>query len=67
MAMNFRPPDELAVRLRRQAEDEHTSVQAVLVKAAEEYLLRHNKRRAIDEALGLILVESADAIKRLGQ
>jgi len=67
MAMNFRPPDELTIRLRRQADLEHTSVQALLVKAAEEYLTRHDKRRAIDEALDLILVESADAIKRLGE
>lgn len=67
MAMNFRPSDELTVRLRRQANIEHTSVQALLVKAAEEYLGRHDKRHRLDEGLDVILVNSADALRRLGE
>ncbi|MEV6494211.1 hypothetical protein AB0M20_37155 [Actinoplanes sp. NPDC051633] len=67
MAMNFRPTDDLAARLRKQADSEQTSVQVVLVKAAEEYLLRHDKTERINQALDVILVNSADALKRLGE
>ena len=67
MATNFRPGDELSQRLRDQAAAEHTSVQNLLVKAAEEYLARHTKRAMIDAAMGRITVEYADALRRLGE
>lgn len=67
MAMTFRPSEELSVRLRAQADTEHTSVQGLLVKAVEEYLDRHAKNVLIDEALALIMVQSGEALKRLGE
>ena len=67
MALNFRPSDELARRLREQAEAEQVSVQGLLVKAAEEYLARHSRRTLIDEAMDRITVEYADALRRLGE
>jgi predicted transcriptional regulator len=67
MAMNFRPNDELALRLREQAQAEHTSVQHLLIKAAEEYLARNTKRAMIDAAMDKITIEYADALRRLGE
>jgi predicted transcriptional regulator len=67
MAMNFRPTDELTERLRAQASAEHTSVQNLLVKAAEEYLARHTKRAMIDTAMDDVMVSFGDALRRLGE
>jgi hypothetical protein len=67
MAMNFRPTDELSERLRAQALAEHTSVQNLLIKAAEEYLARHTKRALIDTAMDDVMVSFGDALRRLGE
>jgi hypothetical protein len=67
MAMNFRPSDELALALKEQADREHTSVQSLLVKAAEEYLDRHDKKRRISEQVTAIKDEFGDALRRLGE
>lgn len=67
MAMNFRPSDELARGLKQQADREHTSVQTVLVKAAEEYLMRKDKKTLIREQVEKIKVEFDDALRRLGE
>lgn len=67
MAMTLRLPDKLNEDLKVQADTEHTSVHALLLKAAEEYLARHTKRVLIDEAMDWITVEYADALKRLGE
>jgi hypothetical protein len=67
MATNFRPSDDLHRRLRDQAAAEGTSVQSLLVKAAEEYLQRHTKRALLDAAMKRITVEYADALRRLGE
>ena len=67
MAMNFRPTDELAERLREQALAEHTSVQTLLVKAVEEYLQRHTKKALIQREVTLVKENFAEALKRLGE
>jgi len=67
MAMNFRPSDELADKLKVQAEAEHTSVQNLLVKAAEEYLARHTRKAMLREGLEHINRDFGDALRRLGQ
>ena len=67
MAINFRPSDELAERMRVQAAHEHTSVQNLLVKAAEEYLSRHTKKLLIDREVALVKENFADALRRLGE
>jgi predicted aldo/keto reductase-like oxidoreductase len=67
MAMNFRPSEELALALKEQADREHTSVQTVLVKAAEEYLMRKDKKTLIREQVDKIKVDFADALRRLGE
>jgi hypothetical protein len=67
VAMNFRPDDALADQLREQAELEQISVQALLVKAAGEYLTRHSKKAAIDKQLNLVKTNFADALRRLGE
>ncbi len=67
MAMTFRPTDKLAEQLSTQAHSENLSVHALLVKAAEEYVTRRDKTTRINSALDIILVNSADALKRLGE
>jgi predicted transcriptional regulator len=67
MAMNFRPSDELSARLREQAAAEQTSVQGLLVKAAEEYLARHTKKAMIEREVTLVKDNFADALRRLGE
>lgn len=67
MAMNFRPSEELAERLREQAAAEQTSVQVLLVKAAEEYLARHTKKAMIEREVTLVKTNFAEALRRLGE
>jgi hypothetical protein len=67
MAMNFRPAEELAERLRAQAASEQTSVQALLVKAAEEYLARNTKKAMINREVTMVKTNFADALNRLGE
>ena len=65
--MNFRPSEELAERLRRQADCEHISVQNLLVKAAEDYLARNTKRAMIDVATDKVMADYPDTLRRLGE
>lgn len=65
--MNFRPSEELSLRLREQADREHVSVQTLLVKVAEEYLMRKDKKTLIREQVEKIKVEFDDALRRLGE
>jgi hypothetical protein len=67
MAINFRPPDALAERLREQARHEQVSVQVLLVRAAEEYLARHTKKEMIQREVALVKANFADALRRLGE
>ena len=53
MAMTLRLTDEQAERLRATAEREHTSMQAVAIRAIEEYTTRRVRRR--DELLRQIV------------
>lgn len=67
MAMNFRPSDTLSRQLAEQAASEQVSVQALLVKAAEEYLARHNKKTQIAREVTLVKANFAEALRRLGE
>jgi len=67
MAMTLRLPDELNEAMKKQAEAEHMSVHGLVIKAAEEYLARQGKRGLIDDAVGKIKVDFADALRRLGE
>ena len=67
MAMDFRPPERLAERLRAQADAEHVSVHALLVKIAEDYLARHTKKAMIAREVQVVQANFADALRRLGE
>lgn len=67
MAINFRPPEALADRLREQARSEQVSVQVLLVRAAEEYLARHTKKAMIQREVALVKANFSDALRRLGE
>lgn len=65
--MTYRPTESLARRLRDQAANEHLSMQALLSKAAEEYLDRHAKKAIIARSVAETKVEFADSMRRLGE
>jgi hypothetical protein len=65
--MTYRPTPELAERLRKQAEEEHCSVQDLLSKAASEYLERHTKKAMIATEVSFIKTHFADTLKALGE
>ena len=65
--MNFRPTEDLNNRLQAQAHSENVSVQALLVKAAEEYLSRHTKKAMLQREVALVKTNFADALRRLGE
>jgi predicted transcriptional regulator len=67
MAMTLRPPEELTNELKALAEQERTSLHALWIKAAEEYVARRRKNVLIDDAMDWITVEYADALRRLGE
>lgn len=67
MAMTLRLPDELAEKLRALSETTGSSMQQLVTIAVNDYVTRNDKRRAIDGALDKILVDSADALRRLGE
>lgn len=67
MAMTFRPSDELATKLSSQAEAERISVQALLSKAAQEYLDRNTKKALIRDEVLKVKTNFADALRRLGE
>lgn len=67
MATTVRLPEELDNEMKELARREHTSVHALLVKAAEEYAARRNKRAQISQAADWIKRDYADALRRLGE
>ncbi len=67
MAFTFRPSDELARKLAAQAVREHTSVQIILTRAAEQYLMRNTKRSLIDASLDDTLANYQDTLRALGE
>lgn len=64
MAMTLRLTEEQTERLRATAEREGESMQAIAVRAIEEYTTRRVARR--DELLQQIVAEDADVLRRLG-
>lgn len=67
MAMTLRLDDDQANALRARAEYEGASMQAVAVKAIEEYIERHSRQDLIDRALDRVLPAYAEALRRLGE
>jgi predicted transcriptional regulator len=67
MAMTLRLPAELDAKVKQQAKIERISAQALLTKAAEEYVMRHGLNADIDDAMAEITVTFADALRRLGE
>lgn len=67
MAMTLRFPDDLDHRMKDQAQIEHVSVQALVNKAAREYLDRHELNREIDDGMAEIKAVYGDALRRLGE
>lgn len=65
--MTFRPPEPLAERLRVQADNEHVSVQTLLVKMVEDYLNRNTKKAMINAQIAVVKADFADALRRLGE
>ncbi len=63
--MTLRLTDEQTTRLRVTAEREGASMQAVALKAIEEYTSRRVAMR--DELLAQIVDENADVLRRLAQ
>ncbi|GAA2650971.1 ribbon-helix-helix domain-containing protein [Paractinoplanes durhamensis] len=67
MAMTLRLPDDLDADLKKQAEYEGVSQQALIVKATREYVERYSKQRAVTEAVDRIKTQYAEALRRLGE
>ncbi len=67
MAMTLRFPDELRTAVERQADAEHLSMQALVLKATREYLARNGLNREIDDAMAEITATFGDALRRLAQ
>lgn len=67
MAMTLRLPDDLAERVRKQAEGEHISMQNLVVKATEEYVDRRSINGEIDAAMDKIKSRYGDVLRRLGE
>lgn len=64
MAMTLRLNEEQTERLRMAAERESLSMQAVAIKAIDEYTQRRTRRR--DQLLAMIVEQDAGVLKRLG-
>jgi predicted transcriptional regulator len=67
MAMTLRLPDELTEEVRRQADTEHMSMQLLVQKACREYVVRHSRTAAIDEAMEKIQGRYGEVLRRLGE
>jgi predicted transcriptional regulator len=67
MAMTLRLDDNQANALRARADLEGVSMQAVAVKAIEEYIERHSRQDLVDQALDRVLPTYAEALRRLGE
>lgn len=63
MAMTLRLSDEQTARLREAAEREGTSMQAVVLRAVDEYINRRVERR--NALLAQIVTEDAEVLSRL--
>lgn len=64
MAMTLRLTDEQTDRLRELAAQEGLSMQAIVVKAIDQYAA--NKAQLRERLLGEIVSENADVLRRLG-
>lgn len=65
--MTLRLPDELNEQVKQQADVEHLSMQALVIKATREYVARHSLNTEIDEAVAEIRATFGDALRRLGE
>lgn len=65
MAMTLRTTEEQSDALRRQAEAEGRSMQAVALSAIDEYIARHAHRVRVDEVLQRVIVEESGVLERL--
>lgn len=65
MAINVRLPEELDRQLSELAEEKHVSVHALLLAAAESYVLIEKKTAAVLASVDSTRERYADTIKRL--
>ena len=65
MGMTLRTSDEQTAALRRQAEAEGRSMQAVALAAIDEYIARRAHTAKVDAVLSRVLVEEAGVLERL--
>lgn len=65
MGMTLRTSDEQTAALRKQAEAEGRSMQAVALAAIDEYIARRTHKSKVDSVLGRVLVEEAGVLERL--
>ncbi|CAM3619038.1 CopG family transcriptional regulator [Mycobacterium frederiksbergense] len=65
MGMTLRTSDEQTAALRKQAEAEGRSMQAVALAAIDEYIARRAHTAKVDAALSRVLVEEAGVLERL--
>lgn len=63
--MSFRLDDELHESLRKRAEREGSSVNSLLARAAEEYLVRHNENERVHQLGVQSTRQWADLLRRL--
>jgi predicted transcriptional regulator len=66
MAMSVRFTEEQTERLRRQAEAEHRSMQAVVFDALDEYVERREHKVHLRRVLDRVLSEDQKILWRLG-
>jgi predicted transcriptional regulator len=66
MAMTLRPSGEQTERLRKQAESEGRSMQAVVLSAIDEYIDRRQRRRRVTELAEQGAERYREALDRLG-
>lgn len=67
MPMTLRLSDDENDALRRRAELEHRSMQAVARQAIREYVDNHSRAELLDRVLDQELPRYAEALERLGQ
>jgi predicted transcriptional regulator len=67
MAMNLRLSDEDSEALRRQAEAEQRSMQAVAQNAIREYVQRRAHKVRVNSAIATVIAEESEVLRRLGE
>jgi predicted transcriptional regulator len=67
MAMTLRLTDDESDALRRRAESEKRSMQDVARAAVREYIDRHEKADAVDQAAAWVTENFRDTLDRLGR